>query len=105
MCSGCTYKNRVRKTDFFFEIPSLLSWEQGNPAENRAGKIQNIYVILNFPTLDFLICKIKERELQKYFCRSLPHFFTYPDHAQLVMLIGRILLTALFSTKLKTLFR
>ena len=30
-----------------------------------SGKIQNIYVILNFPALDFLVSKIKERELKK----------------------------------------
>ena len=44
----------------------------------RSGKIQNIKVILNFPALDFLILKIKEREFQKYFCHSLPYFYTYP---------------------------
>ena len=28
--------------------------------------------------MDFLIGKIKEREFQKYFCRSLPYFYTQP---------------------------
>ena len=31
---------------------------------------------MNFPTLDFLIRKIKEREYQKFFCRSSPYFYT-----------------------------
>ena len=55
----------------FFEIPALLFCELGNSAENGAGEIQNIYIILNFPTLDFLIHKIKARESQNIFCRSL----------------------------------
>ena len=33
------------------------------------------YVILNFPALDFLVHKIKEREFQKMFYRSLPYFY------------------------------
>ena len=37
------------------------------------------YGIQNFPTLDFLIRKIKEREIQKSFCHSLPYFSIYPD--------------------------
>ena len=43
---------RVESDKFFFEIPTLLSWEQGKSEENVVGKIQNIYVILNFPALD-----------------------------------------------------
>ena len=61
------YKNKVENDRNIFEIPALLSCERGNSAENGAGKIQNIYVILNFPALDFLICK-----------GSLPYFYTYP---------------------------
>ena len=34
------YKNRVKNDRIFFEIPTLLSSEQGNPAENRAGKLK-----------------------------------------------------------------
>ena len=30
------------------------------------------------PLLDFLVPKIKEREFQNIFCRSLPYFYTYP---------------------------
>ena len=46
--------------------------------KSRAGKfkIEYIYIILNFSALDFLVGKIKEREFQKYFCRSLPYFYT-----------------------------
>ena len=29
------------------------------------NKIQNFYVVLNVPALDFILHKIKERELQK----------------------------------------
>ena len=29
--------------------------------------------------MNFLVEKIKEREFQKYFCCSIPHFDTYPD--------------------------
>ena len=47
-----------RKT---FEIPTLLSCERGNSAENGADKFK-IYVFLNFPALDFLIHKVKEWE-------------------------------------------
>ena len=40
-----------------------------------AGKLK---IILNFPALDFLVGKIKEREFQKSLCRSLPYFiYTY----------------------------
>ena len=58
------YKNRVENDIKFFEIPALLSCEWGNSAENGAGKFK-IYVFLYFPTLDFLVRKIKEREFQK----------------------------------------
>ena len=61
-----------------FEIPALLSCERGNP---EYGKIQNcIYIIFNFPTLHFL-CSWEDKragEFKKYFCRSLPNFYTYP---------------------------
>ena len=30
----CTYKNRVKNDRTFSDIPALLSWEWGNPAEN-----------------------------------------------------------------------
>ena len=51
------YRNRVgNDKKFFLEIPALLvSCDRGNLAENGLGKIQNICVILNFPTLDFLV--------------------------------------------------
>ena len=32
-----------------------------------------------FPALDFLVRKIKQQEIQKKFCRSLPCFSIYPD--------------------------
>ena len=44
----------------------------------KSGKIQIHNIILNFPTLDFLIQKIKEWEIQNSFCRSLPYFSIYP---------------------------
>ena len=65
----CCINIGQRTTEFFFEIPTLLSYKWGNPAENGARKF-NIYVILNFPALDFLVRKIKEWEFQKNFCRS-----------------------------------
>ena len=46
----------------------------------KSGKIQIHNIILNFPALDFLVQKIKEREIQKNFCRSLPYFSIYPGH-------------------------
>ena len=52
-------------------------------SRKQSRKIQNIYVILNFPALDFLIHKIKELEFQKNFCCSLPYFYTYPDRNQI----------------------
>ena len=41
------YKNRVKNNRNFFEIPALLTCEQGN----QEGKIQNNIYILNFPIL------------------------------------------------------
>ena len=38
------YKNRVENMRNFFEIPALLSCEQGNPAENGAGKFKITYI-------------------------------------------------------------
>ena len=38
------YKNRVKNDRNFFEIPTLLSCERGNPAENGAGKFK-IYML------------------------------------------------------------
>ena len=55
----------------------LLTCKQGNSAENGAGKFK-IYVILNFSALDFLVHKIKEKEFQKSFFRSLPYFNGHP---------------------------
>ena len=48
----------------------------------QSGKILNYmqYIIFNFPTLDFLVRKIKEREFQNYFCCSLPCFSIYSGH-------------------------
>ena len=42
------------------------------------GKLKNIYIILNFPTQEFLLCKIKEREFQKSFRHSVPNFKHIP---------------------------
>ena len=36
------YKNWIKYDRKIFEIPSLLSCKQGNPAENGVGKIRNI---------------------------------------------------------------
>ena len=72
------YKNRVENGRKIYDIPTLLSCEQGNSAENEVGKLKIYrYVILNFPTLDFFIRRIKEREFQKSFCRYLPYFYIY----------------------------
>ena len=72
------YKNRVENDIKQFEIPTLLSCERGNSAENRVGKFK-IYtnVILNFPTMDFLVRNIKGQEFQKFLYLSLPNFYTY----------------------------
>ena len=51
------YKNRVKNSRNFFEIPTLLSCEQGNP-EWENSKLY-MYTILNSPTMDFpIICLI-----------------------------------------------
>ena len=40
--------------------------------KSRAGKFKAKYIMLNLPTLDFLIKKIKDWEFQKiYFCPAL----------------------------------
>ena len=72
------YKNRVNYDRIFFEIPALLSCEQGNLAEIGAEKFKIYTCYSEFPTLDFLIRKIKEREFRKVFCHSLPPFFYIP---------------------------
>ena len=69
------FKDRVENDRKFFEMPTHLSCEQGNSSEKGAGKFK-IYVILNFPTLDFLVRKIKEREL-KFFFVVLYHIFIH----------------------------
>ena len=55
------YKNRVKNDRIFFLIPTLLSCKRSN---SECRKIQNNNCILNFPTLDFLVCKW---EFQKSF--------------------------------------
>ena len=53
------YEIRVKNNIKFFEIPALLSCEEGNLTENEAAKFKMYrYVILNFPALDFLVHKI-----------------------------------------------
>ena len=58
------YKNRIEDDRKILEITSLLSCKRGNSAESGAVKFK-LYVILNFPALDFLVSKIKEWEFQK----------------------------------------
>ena len=38
-----------------------------------------MYVVLNFPTLDFLVHKIKQWEFHKKYSVILYHIYTYPD--------------------------
>ena len=49
--------------------------------EFQSRNIQNyifyLLIFVNFPTLDFLLEKIKEREFKKYFCHSVLYFYTY----------------------------
>ena len=54
-------KNRVVNYRKLLEISTLLYCERGNTAENEAGKFK-VYVILNFPAMDILVCKIKEQD-------------------------------------------
>ena len=56
------------------------SSEQGNLVQESVGKFKIHNNILNFPYLDFLVQKIKEQEIQKSFCRSLPYFSKYPAY-------------------------
>ena len=72
------YKNRVENDRNCFGIPTILSCKQGNSAENRAGKLKKyLYVRLDFPALDFLVRKIKEREFQKNSVIQLYPIFIY----------------------------
>ena len=59
----------------------------------KSGKIQIHNIILNFPTLDFLVQKIKVWEIQNFFCRSLPNFSIYPDISILYDILVCISLT------------
>ena len=65
---------------FFFEIPALLSCERGNQEQSRAGKFKLTHKILNFPTLDVLICKIKEWQFLKKNSVVLYPVFLYTLH-------------------------
>ena len=66
------YKNRVENYRHYFEIPSLLSCERGNSAENGVGKFKTRS---EFPRSQ----DKKSRNFKLFFCRSLPYFYTYPD--------------------------
>ena len=73
------YKNRIKNDRNFFEIPASFILGM---RKFRAGKFKITYIFLIFPLyflLNFLIRKVKEREFQKNFCRSLPYFYTYPE--------------------------
>ena len=68
------YKIKVNNSRFFF-------WNSRSfilrTTKSRARKLKiNIHIIFNFPALDFLVGKIKERKNFKYFCHSLPYFNT-----------------------------
>ena len=65
-------KNRVENDRKLFWNSRSFILRTRKISRKRSGKIQNIYVILNFPALDFLVHKIKEWEFQKN-CLS---FFT-----------------------------
>ena len=56
--SQVIYKNRIENNRIFF-LKCLLFYLQ-KFSRKHSGKTQNIFVILNFHALDFLILKIKE---------------------------------------------
>ena len=66
------YKNRVENDRIFFWNSHSFILRMRKFTRKRSRKIQNIYVILNFPALDFIIHKIKEWEFQK----KILSFFT-----------------------------
>ena len=59
------YKNRVENVRTFFWNSHSFILPTRKSSRKQSRKIQNIYLILNFPTLNFLIRKIKEWEFQK----------------------------------------
>ena len=70
-------------TERFLKFPLFYLANELIQQKNGVGKFKKIHVILNFPALDFLVHKIKERKFQKNFYRSLPYFYTYPDSSQI----------------------
>ena len=78
------YTNRVKNDRKIFEIPAFLSSERGKNPERENSKI--IYIILNFPTMDFLVRKIKEREFSKKISVVLYPVFLYT----LVIIFGQL---------------
>ena len=74
------YKNRGKEEQNFFKNSCSFILRTRKSSRKQCWKIQNIHAILNFPALDFLICKIKEQEFLKKICRSLPLFLYIPDN-------------------------
>ena len=50
-------KNRVKKSRNHLEIPALVSYEQGNPEEEILNMYTCVFIILNFPALNFFVGK------------------------------------------------
>lgn len=50
-------KNRVKKSRNNLEIPALVSYEQGNPEEEILNTYTYVFIILNFPALNFFVGK------------------------------------------------
>ena len=48
------------------------------PEQERVGKFKIHNIVSNFPSLDFLVRKIKEREIQNSFGRSMHYFSIHP---------------------------
>ena len=62
----------------------------------RAGKFKILYIVLNFPTLDFLVHKIKEREFQ--FLLLFSDNFTFPRALTLPTILYEEILRETFKT-------
>ena len=64
----------------FFWISCSFIFQTKKSRAEKSGKIQIHNIILNSPTLDFLVQKIKEHEIQNSFRHSLPYFSIYADY-------------------------
>ena len=76
------YKNRVENDRNFFEIPALLSCEQGNSAENRVWENSKYVCCFEFSCSGFPCSKDKSAGISKKIL-YLPDFIHTLDYLKI----------------------